>query len=102
MDAGASHVLAVACSGVAGLAVGSFLNVVVYRVPRHLSVVRPPSHCPGCGTHLGALDMVPVVSWIALRGRCRHCRAPIPVRYPLVELATGGVFAAIAAAIVWL
>ena len=68
--------LAVVVSGVFGLLIGSFLNVVIYRVPRGLSVVRPPSHCPHCDTELGALDNLPLVSWLALRGRCRYCGAP--------------------------
>jgi leader peptidase (prepilin peptidase) / N-methyltransferase len=80
-------------AGVMGLIVGSFLNVVVYRVPRHLSVVRPPSFCPRCHAPVGAIENVPVVSWLALRGRCRHCGEPISPRYPLVEALTGAVFA---------
>src|SRR5205814_3154050 len=91
--AGMTAVVAVAC-GVLGLAVGSFLNVVVYRVPRKESVVRPRSHCPNCGTQLADKDNVPVVSWLALRGRCRTCGEPISVRYPLVELATAALFVA--------
>jgi leader peptidase (prepilin peptidase)/N-methyltransferase len=78
---------------VLGLAVGSFLNVVIHRVPRHESLVSPRSHCPGCGTTLANRDNVPVVSWLALRGRCRTCAASISPRYPLVELACGGLFA---------
>ncbi len=70
---------------VVGLLVGSFLNVVVYRVPRGLSVVRPRSACPSCDTPLRALDNIPIVSWIVLRARCRTCREPISWRYPLVE-----------------
>jgi leader peptidase (prepilin peptidase)/N-methyltransferase len=85
--------VAAAC-GVVGLMVGSFLNVVIYRVPRKESVVRPRSHCPGCGTQLADRDNIPVVSWLLLRGRCRTCGEPISVRYPLVELATGALFAA--------
>lgn len=85
--------------GVAGLVVGSFLNVVVYRLPRHLSLVRPPSHCPACDAHLGPAELVPVVSWVALRARCRHCGVHVPGRYPLVELATAGSFAVVAAAL---
>lgn len=81
---------------VLGLAVGSFLNVVISRVPRRQSVVRPPSRCPGCETELLRRDNVPVVSWLVLGGRCRHCRQPISARYPLVELVTAGVFAATA------
>ena len=75
-----------------GLAVGSFLNVCVYRVPRGESVVRPPSRCPGCGTRLRARENVPVLGWLWLRGRCRTCRAPISMRYPIVELLTMGLF----------
>ncbi|MDP9072411.1 MAG: prepilin peptidase [Actinomycetota bacterium] len=87
--------LAVACAGL-GLVVGSFLNVVVHRVPRKESVVRPRSRCPGCGTTVAARDNVPVLSWLALRGRCRACRQPISARYPLVELLTSAGFAAAA------
>lgn len=82
-----------ACCGVLGLFVGSFLNVVIHRVPLGESVVTPRSHCPGCGTPIRARDNVPVVSWLLLRGRCRHCAAPISVRYPLVELLTAAAFA---------
>jgi leader peptidase (prepilin peptidase) / N-methyltransferase len=95
----ATEAVTIAASGVFGLLVGSFLNVVVYRVPRHLSIVQPPSHCPACDARLTALDLVPVVSWLMLRGRCRHCHAPISLRYPMVELATGLAFASVAAAI---
>lgn len=80
-----------------GLLIGSFLNVVVHRVPLGLSVVRPASRCPGCGGAIRRRDNVPVLSWVLLRGRCRDCRTPISVRYPLVELLTGGLFAAVAA-----
>jgi len=83
-------------AAVAGLAIGSFLNVVVYRVPRALSIVRPGSSCPSCGTAIGSWDNVPVVSWLVLRGRCRHCGEPISARYPVVELVTGVLFAAVA------
>jgi leader peptidase (prepilin peptidase)/N-methyltransferase len=75
-----------------GLLVGSFLNVVIYRVPRGMSIVRPPSHCPTCDTELSGLDNVPLLSWLFLRGRCRYCRTPISVRYPIVELLTGVCF----------
>jgi leader peptidase (prepilin peptidase)/N-methyltransferase len=74
-----------------GAALGSFLNVVLWRVPRHESIVQPPSHCPSCGTPLEPRDLVPVLSWLVLRGRCRHCGEPIAARYPLVELACAGV-----------
>src|SRR5437588_1094258 len=82
--------------GLFGLVVGSFLNVVIYRVPRKESVVRPRSRCPRCGTQLADRDNVPVVSWVLLRGRCRTCGEPISPRYPLVELATAALFVAVA------
>ena len=72
-----------------GASIGSFLNVVIYRVPRGLSVVRPASRCPACETPLRLRDNVPVLGWLLLGGRCAHCRAPISARYPLVEFATG-------------
>jgi leader peptidase (prepilin peptidase)/N-methyltransferase len=75
-----------------GLVIGSFLNVVIWRVPRGESVVRPPSHCPACDNPVRPRDNVPVVSWLLLRGRCRDCSAPISPRYPLVEAATGALF----------
>ena len=80
-----------------GLVVGSFLNVVIYRVPRHLSIVRPGSACPRCEKSITARDNIPVLSWIILRGRCRHCGERISIRYPLVELATAALFAGTAA-----
>ena len=76
----------------AGLAVGSFLNVCIHRLPRGESVVAPPSRCPACGRALRWFENVPVASWIALRGRCRTCRAAISPAYPLVEVGTGLVF----------
>jgi leader peptidase (prepilin peptidase)/N-methyltransferase len=79
-----------------GLLVGSFLNVVVWRVPLGRSVVSPPSACPACGHPVRARDNVPVLSWIALRGRCRDCSAPISARYPAVELATAVLFGLVA------
>ena len=79
--------LLVAMAGALGLALGSFLNVVVYRVPAGMSVVRPRSSCPGCGHEIAARDNIPLVSWLLLRGRCRSCRSSISARYPLVELA---------------
>jgi len=81
-----------------GLAIGSFLSVVVHRVPRRESVVRPRSRCPSCGTQLRARDNLPVVSYVLLRGRCRSCGARIPAVYPLLELATAALFAGAAAA----
>lgn len=71
---------------VLGACVGSFLNVCVSRWPAELSVVRPPSRCPGCGHRISWLENVPLVSWLALRGKCRGCRSPISVVYPLLEL----------------
>jgi len=81
--------LIVLLAGLLGLVVGSFLNVVVHRVPKGASVVRPRSACPACGAPVRSRDNVPVVSWLLLRGRCRDCSARISVRYPLVELGTG-------------
>jgi leader peptidase (prepilin peptidase)/N-methyltransferase len=81
-----------------GLAIGSFLNVVAYRVPLGLSVVSPPSACPGCHNQIEARDNVPLLSWILLRGKCRHCAEPISARYPVVEAITGMLFVAVAVA----
>jgi leader peptidase (prepilin peptidase) / N-methyltransferase len=78
-----------------GLVIGSFLNVCIYRLPREESVVAPPSHCTGCGTRLKTLDLVPVFSYTFLKGKCRYCGAGISVRYPLIELLTAAVFAAV-------
>ncbi|ASC69140.1 Type 4 prepilin-like protein leader peptide-processing enzyme [Halomicronema hongdechloris C2206] len=75
-----------------GASVGSFLNVVIYRLPAGLSLLRPPSRCPQCHTRLKPYDNLPVVGWLWLRGRCRYCRAAIPIRYPLVEALVGGLF----------
>lgn len=84
-----------------GLAIGSFLNVVIYRVPAGTSVVRPPSACPGCHNPITARDNIPVASWLLLRGRCRNCRMPISPRYPGVELLTGAVWVAVALRFGW-
>jgi len=78
--------------GILGLLIGSFLNVVIYRVPAGLSVVSPGSACPGCGVAVSPRDNVPVLSWLLLRGRCRACHRAISARYPLVESLTGVVF----------
>ncbi len=77
-----------------GLIIGSFLNVVAYRLPRGESLVAPRSRCTSCAREVRGYDNVPVVSWLALRGRCRDCRAPISIRYPSVELLTAAVFGA--------
>jgi leader peptidase (prepilin peptidase)/N-methyltransferase len=76
-------------AAVVGAVFGSFLNVVAYRLPRGESLSRPRSRCPQCQTAIKPYDNVPVLSWLALRGRCRSCRAPISARYPLVEAVTG-------------
>ena len=89
----------VAYAAVFGLLIGSFLNVVVWRVPRGESLVSPPSRCPRCETPIKPYDNIPVVSWMLLRGRCRSCGEGISARYPLVELATGVLFGALAARI---
>jgi leader peptidase (prepilin peptidase)/N-methyltransferase len=88
-------VLALAC-GLLGLLIGSFLNVVVHRVPRGESVVSPPSACPSCHTAIRPRDNIPVAGWLLLRGKCRDCQAPISARYPLVEAATAGLFGVMA------
>jgi len=85
-------------AGVLGLAVGSFLNVVIHRVPAGQSIRRQPSSCPNCGHRIRWYDNIPVASWLALRGRCRDCGTPISVRYPLIELAGAAAFVLVALA----
>lgn len=85
-------------AGLLGLLVGSFLNVVVHRVPAGRSVLRPGSACPSCAAPIRPRDNVPVASWLLLGGRCRDCSTAVPVRYPAVEAATGLLFAALTAA----
>ena len=85
--------LVVVASTVGGLAIGSFLNVVIYRVPRGQSIVTPASSCPTCGAPVAARDNIPVISWVVLRGRCRGCQSRIAVRYPVVEALTAVLFA---------
>lgn len=75
-----------------GIILGSFLNVVIYRIPIGESIILPPSHCSKCSNRLKPLDLIPILSWIYLKGRCRHCRSQISLRYPFVELLTGGLF----------
>lgn len=91
---------AIAVLGVLGTLIGSFLNVVVYRVPRGASIVAPPSACGSCGHEVRPYDNIPLVSWLVLRGKCRDCAAPISVRYPLVELAGAIAFGLVAWAFV--
>ena len=86
----------VLAAGLLGLVVGSFLNVVIHRVPLRRSVMRPASHCPACGEPIRPIDNIPLLSYVLLRGRCRNCKARISARYPLVEALTGALFAAAA------
>lgn len=95
MSDAALQAFAVAVAGVLGLVVGSFLNVVVARVPERRSLVSPPSACPACSTPVKPYDNIPVLSWLLLRGRCRACGGPISAQYPLVEAATGVLYALI-------
>jgi leader peptidase (prepilin peptidase) / N-methyltransferase len=87
--------------GVLGLAVGSFLNVVIHRVPRDESLVHPGSHCPSCGHAVRNRHNVPVLGWLMLRGRCADCATRISARYPLVEAGTAALFVAVAARFGW-
>ncbi len=88
-------VAGVVLAALGGLAVGSFLNVVVWRLPRHESLLHPGSHCPGCDALIKPYDNVPVVSWLVLRGRCRNCHEPISPRYPLTEALTAVLYVAV-------
>jgi leader peptidase (prepilin peptidase)/N-methyltransferase len=80
--------VAAVLAGILGAVVGSFLNVVAYRLPRGESLSHPPSRCPNCGQPVKPYDNIPVLSWLLLRGRCRHCKEPISPRYPIVEAGT--------------
>lgn len=93
-------IAAIALATIVGLTIGSFLNVVIYRLPRGESVVHPRSRCPNCDNQLSGIENVPVFSWLALRGKCRNCSEPISPRYPLVELATGVLYGGVVA-IAW-
>lgn len=84
-----------------GAAVGSFLNVVIYRIPSGRSLLYPPSRCPSCLTSLRAYDNIPILGWLLLRGQCRYCHAPISWRYPAIELLVGGLFVLIFAVSGW-
>ena len=79
-------------AGIVGAVIGSFLNVCIHRIPREESIAFPPSHCPSCQHRLGPLDLVPVFSWLWLKGKCRYCAGRIAVRYPVVELLTAALF----------
>src|SRR5918999_5724426 len=87
----------IAIAGVLGALIGSFLNVVIHRLPRGESLVSPGSSCPSCGAAIAPYDNVPVLSWLLLRGRCRNCGVRISPRYPAVELLTAAAFAAVVA-----
>lgn len=91
----------IVAAALAGLLIGSFLNVCVFRLPRDLSVVQPRSFCPGCEKPIAWYDNIPLLSYALLGGRCRHCRERIPWRYPLVELSTAIAFALCFAAFGW-
>lgn len=82
----------IALVSIAGLLMGSFFNVCIYRVPRDQSIVKPASRCTSCGTRLAWRDLMPVISWVSLGGKCRYCKSPISYRYTLVELLTGLIF----------
>jgi len=90
--------VAIVVAGLGGLLIGSFLNVVAYRLPRKESLSHPGSHCPACDHPVRPYDNIPVLSWLLLRGRCRDCGERIHWRYPLVELGTGLLFAGVVAA----
>ncbi len=85
--------------GLFGLLFGSLANVIIWRVPRHESIVTPGSHCPACGTQIRWYDNIPILSWVVLRARCRECGAPISARYPVVEALSGALW--LAAAMKW-
>src|SRR3989338_7668968 len=77
---------------ITGLAIGSFLNVVIYRLPRRESIVYPPSHCPHCRHKLAAIDLIPVISYLMLKGKCRYCGKKIPMLDTITEIITGLLF----------
>jgi leader peptidase (prepilin peptidase)/N-methyltransferase len=91
------HPILLSVVGLFGLAVGSFLNVVIYRVPRGESPIRPASYCPACGNEVRNRHNIPVFGWLLLHGRCADCAAPISARYPLIEAGTAALFVAVAA-----
>ena len=83
-----------AYTALVGATIGSFLNVCIYRWPAEQSVIRPRSRCPGCGNGIAWYDNIPILSWILLRGKCRHCATPISVQYPIIEAAVALIFVA--------
>jgi leader peptidase (prepilin peptidase)/N-methyltransferase len=95
---GAMTALFILFGTIFGALIGSFLNVVLWRVPRGESIVRPPSHCPACNTELTPRELVPILSWVAQRGRCRSCGTHISARYPLIEAGC----AVVGALVAWL
>jgi len=91
-ELGVSSWLVIVFVALLGLVIGSFLNVVAWRVPNGVSIVRPPSACPQCGHTIRGRDNIPVLSWLLLRGKCRDCGAPISIKYPIVEAVTAVLF----------
>ncbi|HEY9836352.1 MAG TPA: prepilin peptidase, partial [Vampirovibrionales bacterium] len=89
-------IAAVAVALTLGASIGSFINVVAYRIPAGLSLLWPPSRCPHCLHRLGKTENVPVFGWLRLRGRCAHCKSPISVRYPIIEALTAVIFIVVA------
>lgn len=88
-------------TGIFGAVLGSFGNVLIWRLPREQSIIKPGSHCPKCNTAIRVFDNIPIISYLVLRGRCRHCNVKISVRYPLVELASALLFVCAAIAFGW-
>src|SRR5436190_4759994 len=86
------HIVFVVFLFALGACIGSFLNVVVWRLPRGESLSHPPSHCPKCNTKLAWKDNVPIFGWLWLRGKCRYCKEPISARYPIIEAITAAMF----------
>ena len=78
--------------GLLGITIGSFLNVCIHRIPDKKSIAYPSSHCTHCGQNLGVLDLIPIISYVILRGKCKYCKSKISLQYPLVELSNGGLY----------
>ncbi len=91
------YIYGIAVATLFGMIIGSFLNVVIYRVPKKLSLISPRSFCPSCKAPIRAVDNIPILSWCLLRGKCRHCHTPISPRYPIVEGITGVIWGVITA-----